>query len=198
MSTSIVRFITEKIIYQGWATLKEYLIDYTSSRGKTSTLKREIFDSGDGAVVLMYDNSRRKILLISQYRIVAQLGGDGDGWLLECCAGMLDKLDPKTAIIKEIEEETGYRVSVVDYLFAAYASPGAHMEKIYFYTAEYNSSMKISEGGGLSDEHEDIEINELDYAEIQDLIYSGKVIDQKTIVLLQWAIVHIVPRLISP
>ncbi len=194
MRFSIIRFLTEKTIYQGWATLKEYFIDYTSSRGETSTLKREIFDSGDGAAVLMYDNSRRKILLIRQYRIVAQLGGDGDGWLTECCAGMLDKLDPETAIIKEIEEETGYRISKVAYLFAAYASPGAHMEKIYFYTAEYNPSMKISEGGGLSDEHEDIEIIEVDYADIEDLIYSGKVIDQKTIVLLLWAIIHILNK----
>jgi GDP-mannose pyrophosphatase NudK len=191
MKSSIVQILNAKTLYQGWATLKEYLINYTSSDGKLATLKREVFDSGDGAAVLMHDESRRKILLIRQYRIVADLGGDGDGWLLECCAGMLDNLEPEKAIIKEIEEETGYRLPNVTYLFAGYASPGAHMEKIYFYTGKYNETMRISTGGGRTDENEDIEIVEYDYSEIQDLIYSGKVIDQKTIVLLQWALLNL-------
>lgn len=187
MKTSIVNFLKSNIVYKGWATLTSFLIEYTSSEGKISELKREVFDSGDGAAVLMYDTDRKKILLIRQYRIVAHLGGDGDGWLMECCAGLLDQNDPKTAIIREIEEETGYRIKDVNFLFSAYASPGAHMEKIYFYSANYDQSMQVSLGGGLESESEDIEIIEVDFDDLDKLIYSGQVIDQKTIVLLQWA-----------
>jgi nudix-type nucleoside diphosphatase (YffH/AdpP family) len=191
MKKSIVKFIKKDILFKGWASLTSYVIDYTSSAGKTSRFKREVFDSGDGAAVLMYDAERKKILLIRQYRIVAHLGGDGDGWMIECCAVLLDQNNPETAIIREIEEETGYKIENVNFLFEAYASPGAHQEKIFFYTAAYDASKRISEGGGLVSEHEDIENIEFDYNEISDLIKSGTIIDQKTIILLQWALLNL-------
>jgi ADP-ribose pyrophosphatase len=193
--SSVVKFLTQDVIYNGWSTLKSFLIEYTDSDGRQSKLRREVFDSGDGSAVLLYDPIRSKILLIRQYRIVAHLANQGeDGWIYECCAGLCDQHDPETAIIKEIQEETGYQVQNVEFLFKAFASPGAHMEQISFFKANYDPSMKNSTGGGLKSENEDIEIVEIDYSDVEIAISNGKIIDQKTIILLQWALMHLINK----
>jgi nudix-type nucleoside diphosphatase (YffH/AdpP family) len=187
-----IKFITETTLYKGWSTLKEYIIDYTRRDGRTEQQTREIYDSGDGAAVLLYNPSAQTILLIRQFRLPVLLNGHPDGFIIECCAGMLDELNPEQAIIKEIEEETGYQVTEVTKIYEAFATPGAHKEKIHFYTAKYDDSMKIHNGGGDISEQEDIEILEYGYDQISDLLISGEIIDAKTIVLLQWAVMKLV------
>ena len=185
-----IKIISETTLYKGWSTLKEYIIAYTRQDGRTETQTREIYDSGDGAAVLLYNPIAKKILLIRQFRLPVLLHGHTDGFIIECCAGMLDELNPEQAIIKEIEEETGYKVSDVTKIYEAFATPGAHKEKIHFYTAQYNSTMKIHSGGGDISEQEDIEILEYGYDEIDHLLRSGSIIDAKTIILLQWAMMN--------
>jgi nudix-type nucleoside diphosphatase (YffH/AdpP family) len=187
-----IKFITETTLYKGWSTLKEYIIDYTRRDGRTEQQTREIYDSGDGAAVLLHNPSARTILLIRQFRLPVLLNGHEDGFIIECCAGMLDELNPEQAIIKEIEEETGYQVTEVTKIYEAFATPGAHKEKIHFYTAQYDDNMKIHNGGGDISEQEDIEILEYGYDQISDLLTSGEIIDAKTIVLLQWAVMKLV------
>lgn len=187
-----IKFSSETTLYKGWSTLKEYIIDYTRRDGRTEQQTREIYDSGDGAAVLLYNPSAQTILLIRQFRLPVLLNGHADGFIIECCAGMLDELNPEQAIIKEIEEETGYQVTEVTKIYEAFATPGAHKEKIHFYTAQYDDKMKIHKGGGDISEQEDIEILEYSYYQIPNLLTSGEIIDAKTIVLLQWAMMRLV------
>lgn len=182
-----VIILEETILYKGWSTLKRFVVDYTRQDGRKEKHIREIYNSGDGAAVLMYNPKEKKILLIRQFRLPALLSGHPTGFIIECCAGMLDELDPEAAIIKEIKEETGYQVQEVNKIYEAFATPGAHMEKIHFYTAKYDASMKVHGGGGELSEQEDIEILEFGYDEIPGLLRSGTIIDAKTIILLQWA-----------
>lgn len=182
-----VIILEETILYKGWSTLKKFVVDYTRQDGRKEKHIREIYNSGDGAAVLMYNPKEKKILLIRQFRLPALLSGHPTGFIIECCAGMLDELDPEAAIIKEIKEETGYQVQEVNKIYEAFATPGAHMEKIHFYTAKYDASMKVHGGGGELSEQEDIEILEFGYDEIPGLLRSGTIIDAKTIILLQWA-----------
>lgn len=187
-----IKFNSETTLYKGWSTLKEYIIDYTRRDGRTEQQTREIYDSGDGAAVLLYNPSAQTILLIRQFRLPVLLNGHPDGFIIECCAGMLDELNPEQAIIKEIEEETGYQVTEITKIYEAFATPGAHKEKIHFYTAQYDDNMKIHNGGGDISEQEDIEILEYGYDQIPALLSSGEIIDAKTIVLLQWAMMRLV------
>ena len=182
-----VIILEETILYKGWSTLKKFVVDYTRQDGRKEKHIREIYNRGDGAAVLMYNPKEKKILLIRQFRLPALLSGHPTGFIIECCAGMLDELDPEAAIIKEIKEETGYQVQEVNKIYEAFATPGAHMEKIHFYTAKYDASMKVHGGGGELSEQEDIEILENGYDEIPGLLRSGTIIDAKTIILLQWA-----------
>jgi nudix-type nucleoside diphosphatase (YffH/AdpP family) len=186
-----IKILKKTTLYKGWSTLKEYIIDYTRHDGRTEQQTREIYDSGDGAAVLLYNPSVRKILLIRQFRLPVLLNGHKDGFIIECCAGMLDELNPEQAIIKEIEEETGYQVTEVTKIYEAFATPGAHKEKIHFYTAQYDGSMKKHAGGGDASEQEDIEILEYEYDQISALLTSGEIVDAKTIILLQWAVMRL-------
>jgi len=183
-----VKIREEITLYKGWSALKKYIISYTRKDGHKEKQTREIYNSGDGAAVLLYNPKDKKILLIRQFRLPVLLQGHKDGFIIECCAGMLDELHPEQAIIKEIKEETGYKVKDVTKIYEAFATPGAHMEKIHFYTAMYDVSMKIHMGGGEEAEQEDIEILEYGYEDITRLLHSGEIIDAKTIILLQWAL----------
>ncbi|MBK9737356.1 MAG: NUDIX domain-containing protein [Saprospiraceae bacterium] len=186
--TERIKIISKKILYKGWSTLSKYIISYTRTDGRVEEHIREIYNSGDGAAILLYNPEEQKILLIRQFRLPVLLNGHPSGFILECCAGMLDTLHPKEAIIKEVAEETGYLIKDATKVYEAFATPGAHMEKIHFYTAAYNKNQKIHEGGGDLSEQEDIEIVEYEYKEILKLLQSGHIIDAKTIILLQWVL----------
>ena len=83
--------------------------------------------------------------------------------LIEACAGLLDKDNAEDCIKRETEEETGYQIKDVRKIFEAYMSPGSVTEILYFFVAEYSSSMKVHEGGGIEHEQENIEVLEIKF-----------------------------------
>ena len=91
----------------------------------------------------------------------------------------------------EAEEETGYRLGDVRKIFEAFMSPGSVTEKLHFFVAEYDPAMRIGSGGGLADEGEDIEVLELSIDDALAMIADGRIVDAKTIMLLQYAALHI-------
>ncbi|WP_310586250.1 NUDIX domain-containing protein [Leadbetterella byssophila] len=122
--------------------------------GVESVESREVYDRGNGAVILLY-NFTHVILT----RLPTFIKGNSSGMLIEACGGILDKSDPETAIRRETEVETGYKVDKIQKIFQAYMSPGSVTEILHFYIAEYSSQMKKGEGGGLEEEGENIEIS---------------------------------------
>ena len=115
------------------------------------------------------------------------MNDNDDGFLVEIAAGMLDLDNPINCIIRETEEEVGYRVKDVKKVYEAYTSPGVLTEKMHFFIAEYTDDMKVSDGGGLESEHEDIEVLEIPFLEAINILNTGKINDMRTIVLLQYA-----------
>lgn len=95
--------------------------------------------------------------------------------------------DPGETVVREAEEETGFHIRQVARLFSAYMSPGAVTEKIHFFYAEISEADKVSDGGGLEEEHEDIELVDMPFESALAMIESGEIFDAKTIMLLQWA-----------
>ena len=152
--------------------------------------KREIYDNGNSAVILPYDAQRQTVLLTRQLRLPMYLQ-DGLESSVEACAGKLDGEKAETRIIKEMEEELGYRIGTVERLFELYVSPAAVMEKIEYFTCAYSPGDKVSEGGGLAEECEDIEVIELRFEEAYDKILSGEIKDAKTALLLQYARIYL-------
>jgi hypothetical protein len=76
-------------------------------------------------------------------------------------------------------------------VFEAFMSPGAVTEKLHFFVAEYEPEMRVSAGGGLAHEGEEIEVLELGIDEALAMIAQGRIVDAKTIMLLQYAALHV-------
>jgi nudix-type nucleoside diphosphatase (YffH/AdpP family) len=181
-----VEIVGRTTLSKGWTELSSYDIDYTASDGQTSRLKREIYHRTPAATILLYDPKRQTVVLVRQFRLAAHLNGD-PGWMVETPAGLLDGDEPEAAIRREAMEETGYRVGDIRFLFKAYMAPGSVTEVVHFFAAVIDAADRVSPGGGLADEHEDIEVIDVPLSEALAMIESGAIIDGKTIMLLQWA-----------
>jgi nudix-type nucleoside diphosphatase (YffH/AdpP family) len=136
---------------------------------------------------LLYNAVKQSVILTRQFRLPTFVSGNADGMLVEACAGLLEEHNAEDCIKKEAEEETGYKIDKVEKIFEAYMSPGSVTEILYFFVAEYSDAMKVSEGGGLAHEQEDIEVLELSFDDAFAMITSGEIKDAKTIMLLQYA-----------
>jgi nudix-type nucleoside diphosphatase (YffH/AdpP family) len=170
--------------------LKAVTFDYRRSNGEWQTLHREVFDRGHAAALLPYNSSSRTVVLVRQFRLPAYLSGHDD-LMVEAVAGMLDDETPERRIRAEVEEETGYRLHHVRKVFEAFMSPGAVTEKLHFFVAKYQPSMRVGNGGGIADEGEDIEVLELPIDQALAMIADGRIADAKTIMLLQYAALNI-------
>ncbi|WP_031426348.1 NUDIX domain-containing protein [Flavimarina sp. Hel_I_48] len=183
----------EKILSKGHFILKKVSFDYKNLNNEWEHQEREIFDRGHGAVVLLYNQQQQSIILTEQFRMPVYMTEKEDAVMMEACAGMLDDNDPKTAIIKEIEEETGYRLKEdqITKIYKAYSSPGAVTEILHYFVAPYTRAQKVSGGGGSAEETENIIVHEMPFAKAIQLLSDGTIKDAKTIVLLQYAQLHI-------
>lgn len=175
---------------QGWHVLRRTTFDYRRRDGRWERQQRETYDRGNGAVILPYDTERRTVLLTRQFRFPAYVNDHPDGLLIEAAAGLLDADDPLTAIRRESAEELGVTLSRIEHVFDAYMSPGSVTERLHFFAAAYTPENRTSDGGGVVEEGEDIEVLELDFAEALAMTREGQIIDGKTIMLLQWAALH--------
>ncbi|MFB6454923.1 GDP-mannose pyrophosphatase NudK [Chitinophaga sp. Hz27] len=181
-----VKIISKDILSDNWYTLYKVTYDYKTRNGEWQTHTREAYDRGNGAVILLYNPASGKIILTSQFRLPSFINGNSSGMLIEACAGLLDANEPEECIRREAEEETGFRIHDVRKIFEAYMSPGSVTEILHFFVAEYNPAMKISDGGGLEHEQEEIEVLELPIDKAMAMIASGEIKDGKTIMLLQY------------
>ena len=182
-----VKILETKVLSDNWYTLKKITFNYLKKNGAWQTQIRESYDRGNGAAILLYNPKNKTVILTKQFRLPSYINGNADGMMIECCAGLLDHDHPEDCIRKEALEETGYQVKTVNKVFEAYMSPGAVTEILHFFVAEYNEDMKVTEGGGLDHEQEDIEVMELDFEMAYNMISNGEIKDAKTILLLQYA-----------
>jgi nudix-type nucleoside diphosphatase (YffH/AdpP family) len=180
-----VRILSSEVLADDWAKLTKYRVSYQRADGVWEEQVRQAYDRGDGACILPYDPARGTVLLVRQFRFPAYITDYPEPHLIEACAGLLDRNDPETAIVKEAEEELGIRVRKPRLIFNPYMSPGSVTERLYFFVAEYSAADRISAGGGLAHEGENIDVLELPLDKALAMIDAGEIADAKTIMLLQ-------------
>jgi nudix-type nucleoside diphosphatase (YffH/AdpP family) len=185
-----IRIHDVRLLSDNHYTLKATTFEWRRANGEWQTQARESYDRGNAATLLPYNLAQRTVVLVRQFRYPAYVNGYDD-LLIEAAAGMLDNETPEIRIRAEVEEETGYRLAEVRKIFEAFMSPGAVTEKIHFFVAEYESDMRIGRGGGLASEGEDIEVLELPVDQALAMIGDGRIVDAKTIMLLQYAALNI-------
>lgn len=173
-----------EILSDNWYTLRKVTYNYLQKDGSWQQQSREAYDRGNGATILLYNTEERTVILTKQFRLPTFLNGNKTGMLIEACAGLLDKDNAEDCIKRETEEETGYKISSVEKIFEVYMSPGSVTEILYFFIAKYSSDMKVSSGGGIDDEQENIEVLELNFDDALQMLDTGEIKDAKTIMLL--------------
>ncbi len=184
-----IKLIGIETLSKAWGTLTRATLDYRRADGSWHSQTREVYDHGNAAAIILFDPARRTVLLTRQYRYPVTLNGD-PAWLIEACAGLLDGDDKLTGIMREALEETGHRPRDVQFLFDAYMSPGSLTERLSLFVGHYDATTKITEGGGLESEGEEIELLEMSLDDALGLIQSGGIIDAKTIMLLHWLVLN--------
>lgn len=180
-----------ELLSDNWYILNKVTFDYQKPDNSTITQQREVYDRGNGAAILLYNKTNKTIILTRQFRLPTYLNGNKSGMMIEVCAGLLDQDEPEQCIIRETEEETGYRIPKVKKIMETYMSPGAITEILYLFVGEYDASMKVSEGGGLEHEQENIEVIEMPFDQAYTMFETGELKDAKTIMLLQYAKINL-------
>ena len=187
MNNPIIKIQKTELLSDNWYVLNKITYEYQKEDNTVETHIREVYDRGNGAAILLYNSKQKTVILTRQFRLPSYLNGNKTGMMIEVCAGLLDKDHPEQCIIRETEEETGYRLSTVHKVMETYMSPGAVTEILYLFVGEYDATMKVNEGGGLDAEQENIEVLEYTFDEAFAMIESGEIKDAKTVMLLQYA-----------
>ena len=190
-----IRVRAARVLSDDWFVLKKTTFDWRHSDGSWQSVNRETYDRGNGATLLPYDTDRRTVLLTRQFRYPAYVNGCDD-LLIETAAGLLDGASPEDRIPMEVNEELGLGQTLRDVRqgFACYMSPGSVTERLHFFVGRYDQSMRTGAGGGNASEGEDIQVLELDIGDALDRVASGAIRDGKTVLLLQYAALHLLPR----
>ncbi|MET0145421.1 MAG: NUDIX domain-containing protein [Ilumatobacteraceae bacterium] len=178
-----------EVLSDHWYVLRRATFDFLHRDGTWTREVREAYDRGNGVVILLYDPVAGTVILTRQFRLPAFVNGHPDGMLIEAAAGVLDRPgeDPEAAIRREAEEECGVRIHGITRLFELFMSPGSVTERVTFFAAAYSHEQRVSSGGGLGDEGEDIEVLELPLTEALAMVERSDIVDGKTVLLLQWA-----------
>ncbi|NBB17253.1 NUDIX domain-containing protein [Caulobacter sp. SLTY] len=185
-----VRVESVELLSDNWYVLRKATFSYRRNDGTWQKQVRESYDRGNGAAILLYDEARRTVLLVKQFRYPAFANGYDD-LLIEVPAGLLDDADPEERIRSEVEEETGYRVRDVEKVMESFMSPGSVTEILHFFVGRYLPGDKVSAGGGHEGEGEDIDVLEVPFEEAMAMVKSGAIRDAKTIMLLQYAALNL-------
>ncbi|TDX16597.1 MULTISPECIES: GDP-mannose pyrophosphatase NudK [Buttiauxella] len=178
-----IEVIKDKVLSDNYFILRNITYDLYRNEAEAIRHKREVYDRGNGATMLLYNRDKKTVVLTRQFRVATWVNGNPDGMLIEACAGLLDADEPEVCARKEAIEETGYEVGEVEKVFELYMSPGGVTELIHFYMAEYSDAQRDNAGGGIDDE--DIDVLEIPFLKALEMVASGEIRDGKTVILLQ-------------
>lgn len=176
----------KKRLFDDFFKIDEAYVRYEKYNGQmTDPVRRLNFERGDAAAILVFNRETRSVILVEQFRYPTY--ERGDGWIIEVMAGIVDKDEnPEDTARREALEEIGFQVRELTPIATVYLSPGGSSERIFLYYAEVENADRVSDGGGLETEHEDIRILELSLQELDNAMASGKILDAKTLIALMW------------
>lgn len=181
-----VRIIEVETLARNWGRLERYTLEFRRNDGVWDRQVREVYDHGSAAAILLYCVASRTVVLTRQFRLPVHLEG-GNTLSIEVCAGLLDGDAPEACARREAVEETGFLPETLSHAFDTFMSPGSLTEKVSCFLGSYRPGHKVAAGGGLSAEGEDIEVLELGFDAALAMIRGGRIVDAKTVMLLQHA-----------
>jgi ADP-ribose diphosphatase len=180
------RIIDKKSLHSGFFKLNEYtLSNQLYNGGWSAQYRREVFERGHAAAVLLHDFKRDKVVLVQQFRPGA-LETESDPWLIELVAGMIEANErPDDVVLREAMEEAGSRILKLNKICEYLTSPGGCTERVWLYHGEVDSS-QIASFAGLESENEDIKVHCIPTEQAFEWLEMGKLNNAMTIIAIQW------------
>lgn len=182
--------LKEEVLFDNFFKIKKATIKHELFNSKTMEVNRLCFERGDSVAVVIYEKDTDTLLFTNQFRYPTTK--EKNGWILELTAGTIEteEDDARERARKEVQEEIGYETDEIEFISSFFVSPGGTSERIFLYYAEVESANKIYEGGGMKQEHEDIQLVKLNKAQVIEKLKDNEFRDAKTILGLQWFLLH--------
>lgn len=191
-----IELLTTTTLLEGWSKVVRLVYRVLGRDGGWQQQDRDLLDRGDGVTVLLCDRTRRTVLLLKQPRVIAKVRSSAINarfgtQTIEACNGQVEPGEtPLACALREVEQETGHRLTTLHPIGGVYASPGASLEIVHLFWGEYDATTRVNAGGGLANEGEDIELLETPLDEAMRWIADGTVCDARTILTLQHALLN--------
>ena len=159
--------LSSNVIFDG-QMLKLRIDTVQMPSGRTST--REIVEHRDVVVIVAVD-ADDNVLMVRQFR--QPLGKE----LLEIPAGGIDGNEtPEEAVLREMQEETGYLPRKIERLGGFYSAPGFCTEYMHLFLATDLTPSRLT-----AEDTEVIRLERLPISKISSLVTSGGLHDAKSI-----------------
>ena len=174
------------LLLDDYFKVEEAFVSYQKFDGTMSPVIRRLdFVRGDAVAAILFNRTRQRVILVSQFRYATL--SRGTGWMTEVIAGLVDEGEtPEDAVRREILEEVGYETERLERISSFYPSPGITSERVILYYAETRGGTPVAKGGGLKNENEDIQVLELPLEDALRQVERGEIADAKTIIGLMW------------
>jgi nudix-type nucleoside diphosphatase (YffH/AdpP family) len=166
--------------YKGWARFSVVTVCLPNGQ----FVQREIEDHGSAVAVLAFDPERKTAILVQQFR-APPFFSSGQEHMLEAIAGIQEDADSVTTARREALEEAGLHLHALECVATVWTMPGISTERMTLYLAAYRHTDRITEGGGVATEHENITVVEIELGKLAELMDAGELVDMKTLVLAQ-------------
>jgi ADP-ribose pyrophosphatase len=188
-----VEIRSQKRLFDDFFKVDELIVRHERYDGSMSGVERRlVFERGDAVAVLLFDADARSVVLVEQFRpptLIAQRRDDPastDGWIIELVAGMIDAGETaEQAAIREVLEETGYRIASPRPIGKYFSSPGGSDERFFLFLARVGEAQREGNGGGIAGE-EDIKVFQLGVAALFDRLARGAIDDPKLAIAAYW------------
>lgn len=177
---------SQRLLLDDWFQVEEAIVSFEKRDGTMSAPVRRLdLKRKDAVCALVVNKARGTVIMVRQFRYAAL--SRGDAWITELVAGLIDEGEPAAdAIRREILEEAGYAVAKLERVFTYYPTPGITSERGILFYAETDGAEPVAAGGGLAEEHEDLDVLEMPYAEAFAMLDRGEIVDAKTLIGLMW------------
>ena len=178
--------LDRETVYAGFFRMERYRLRHRLYAGEISAaMSRELFERGHAAAVLLYDPVADAVVLQEQFRVGA-LDDPGGPWLWEIVAGMIESGEaPEEVVRREALEEAGATVGQLAFICEYLSSPGGTSERISLYCGQVDSR-ELGGVHGLAEEHEDIRVEVVPYAQAWEMWLQGEINSASAIIALQW------------
>ena len=169
--------------YDGFIRIERADLAFEKFNGEMSAaVRRYRYHRGDVAAVMIYDAGRDRVLLIRQFRYAVH-ARTGDGWLIECVAGIQERGESIEAVARrEVMEETGLKLAALELLAEYFFSPGGCSDKIHLFLGTLEDPDQSLGVHGVAQEEEDIQACWVPLSQALEMAGAGQIQDAKTLI----------------